>query len=124
MEPLLAHGTLRPFVESYLVVAEALLLVESDVAADAKAMTRYCMALARERALQGRIASEESAAKVYLENGLQLARSRGLIGASIDERRAHHDELLALAGLIAFVAGASERRRFGTDAARASAPGR
>jgi glycerol-3-phosphate O-acyltransferase len=117
--PLLAPGVLRPFVESYLVVAEALTMQPAGETPEPKALLRFCMSLGRQRALQQRITSEESAAKVYLENGLLLARARGLLdagGGDLEKaRREHHEELEQLARRIGFVAALAENRRLGLD---------
>jgi glycerol-3-phosphate O-acyltransferase len=119
LQPPLGPGTLRPFLDSYLVVAEALLLADAETAGDAKGMIRFCMRLGHERALQHRISSEESAAKAYLENGLLVARARGLFAGDEDAReaarRAHHDELLALSHHLALLATLAANRRLGVD---------
>ena len=120
MHPLLAPGVLRPFVESYLVVAEALTMQAPDETPEPKTLLRFCMSLGRQRALQQRIASEESAAKVYLENGLLVAKARGLLDPATAglalARSAHHEELDQMARRIAFVAALAENRRLGLDA--------
>jgi glycerol-3-phosphate O-acyltransferase len=118
VSPLLAPGTLRPFLESYLVVAEALLLADAETAANPKGLIRFCMRLAGERALQGRIGSAESAGKAYLENGLLVARARGLGGgADAASRQDFHDELAAIARDVALLAAMTENRRLGHDVA-------
>ncbi|MBK7170156.1 MAG: hypothetical protein IPH83_13315 [Gammaproteobacteria bacterium] len=119
LHPLLAPGVLRPFVESYLVVAEALTMQPPGETPEQKGLLRFCMSLGRQRALQQRIASEESAAKAYLENGLLVAKARGLLDSSNTDlaaaRNAHHEELEQLARRIAFVAALAENRRLGRD---------
>jgi glycerol-3-phosphate O-acyltransferase len=118
MHPLLAPGALRPFLESYLVVAEAIALQPQEN--DHKSLLRYCMRLASQRALQHRITSEESAAKAYLENGLLLAQARGLLKPGCDDvaRQEFLAEMRSLVRRTGFIAALIENRR--PDAADAA----
>ena len=122
LKPLLAHGTLRPFLEAYHVAAEALLL-EKGSAFDKKQFIKRCSDLGKQRVLQQRIASEESVSTVYFEPAVKLAQSRGLVdgsglaaseSAELTERR--HEfaaEIAELVRRLAFFSTLAENRRMG-----------
>ena len=75
-----AHATLRPFLEAYLVVATALV---ADTTApdnfDERAFLKSCAALGRQMLLQKRIERPESVAAQLFKPAIQLARNRGLL---------------------------------------------
>ena len=81
IRPLSAHRILRPFVESYRVVADVLATLEVGEPAEDAAVLRDALALGKQYALQRRIRSAESVSKVLFGNALKLARNRGLVEA-------------------------------------------
>lgn len=121
INPLLAAGALRPFLESYLLLAETLAAEPPGEPVDDKALIRKCMSLGRLRALQQRISSEESVSKSYLENGLRLAQSRGLLREDAEgigqSREEFLSELRSLVRRTGFIAAVAENRRIGVDPA-------
>ena len=117
-QPLLAHGTLRPFLESYLVVAEALVLTPTTDLIDSKQLLKESMELGRQRVLQRRIQSQESVDKVYLENGILVAQDRDLLADDENARAGReglYSELSALNRRTQFIASLAENRRLGLD---------
>ncbi len=89
--PYSAHRVLRPFLESYQVVADALVGHDPGKPVDPNAFLSGCIPLAKQYALQRKIHSQESISKVYFQNALRLARNRGLLepgGPEVRERRA------------------------------------
>ena len=92
--PLTAFTVLRSFLESYAVVAAALVNHQGRDVSDDELMRR-CRHLGRQYLLQRRIHSPESIASPLFRNALELARSRGLIGgeAGPAERHAYLDEV-------------------------------
>ena len=87
IRPFNAHRILRPFAESYRVVADAL-LQHSGPRIDDNAFQSACLALGKQYQLQRRIRSPESVSKVLFETAIKLARNRGLMdGSNVGERR-------------------------------------
>ncbi len=95
-QPVVAHLTLRSFVEAYFVVATELARRDDAPAEDRKAVLRACTGLGRQLLLQRRIHSPESVSKPLFETGLQLATHLGLIesGADVATARAELVERL------------------------------
>jgi len=97
IRPLSAHRVLRPFLEAYRVVADALAQRAPDVAFDEKAFLSQCLAWGKQYRLQRRIRSTESVSKVLFETALRLARNRNLLDPGtadlVSRRRAFADEL-------------------------------
>lgn len=97
IRPFNAHRVVRPFVEAYAVVADALVHEPSDVNVDERALVAKCLARARQYRLQRRIRSAESVSKVLFETALRLAANRGLLNPSGDDleirRRAFASEI-------------------------------
>jgi glycerol-3-phosphate O-acyltransferase len=95
--PFSAHRVLRPFLESYRVVGDALSLLPADASFEQAAFLSRCLALGKQYRLQRRIRSDESVSKVLFETALRLARNRGLVGqAGADlgaRRRAFAEEI-------------------------------
>ena len=86
LRPLLAHRVLRPFFEGYRVVAERLVAEPPGAAFDETSFLASCVALGRQYELQRRISRPESVSRVVFQNGLALARNKGLLaeGASAE----------------------------------------
>jgi glycerol-3-phosphate O-acyltransferase len=79
--PFMAHRVLRPFLESYRVVADALLRLDAVVTFDEDAFLTDCLGLGKQYRLQHRIQSAASISKVIFQTALKLARHRGLLEA-------------------------------------------
>lgn len=94
--PLTAHTVLRAFLESYVVVAEALEDLEATEELDERRLLARCLALGRQYLLQRRVHSPESISKPLFRNGLELARNRKLdeIAPDIGARRSAFTEEL------------------------------
>jgi glycerol-3-phosphate O-acyltransferase len=76
--PWSSHRILRPFVESYQVVADALERHE-ERGIDESRFFAACISLGKQYRLQRRIRSAESISKVLFSTALRLARNRRLI---------------------------------------------
>jgi glycerol-3-phosphate O-acyltransferase len=90
IKPFNAHRILRPFLEAYSVVADALVPEAAGAKVDEKALLSRCLSRGRQYLLQRRIRSTESVSKVLFETSLKLARNRGLLDpavADVAERR-------------------------------------
>ena len=79
VRPYSAHRILRPFLESYRVVGDALSQEEGPV--DEAAFLSKCLAWGKQYRLQRRIRSTESVSKVLFGTALRLAGNRGLLQA-------------------------------------------
>jgi glycerol-3-phosphate O-acyltransferase len=89
---LVTHLVLRPFVDSYRVVADELTNVGTDRGVDEQLFLKRCLRLGRQWSLQHRI-TEESVSGEMFSTALKMARHRGLLdpeGAADDitDRRA------------------------------------
>jgi glycerol-3-phosphate O-acyltransferase len=90
MRPLSAHRILRPFLEAYRVVADALQQHAPDEKIDERAFLDDCLALGTQYALQHHVKRQESISKVLFGTALKLARNRDLVepgGERLEERR-------------------------------------
>lgn len=81
IRPFSAHRTLRPFLEAYRVVADALSHQDPETELDTAVFLDQCLALGHQYVLQRRIKRQESVSKVLFETALKLATNRGLIEA-------------------------------------------
>lgn len=79
--PLVAHATLRQFVEAYYVVADVAAVTPHDTALDANDCLRRCFAYGRQAYRQRRINSEASIGKLLFQNGYKWMENRGLVAA-------------------------------------------
>jgi glycerol-3-phosphate O-acyltransferase len=97
VKPLSAHRVLRPFLEAYRVVADALLRRDPEAKVAEEPFLRECLALGRQYALQRRIEKQESVSKVIFASALSLAKNRGLCDPATPDlaarRRAFAHEL-------------------------------
>ena len=75
---LLSHLVLRPFIDSYAVVAHELLQVGSTTI-DEKQFIDRCLQIGKQWVLQGKIASAESISGEMFATALRLARHRKLL---------------------------------------------
>ena len=89
VQPLVAHGVLRSFVDAYRVVAGVLAASGPDAVDDVNSFLSRCMKTGKQQLLQGRVFSAESISKSLYETGLKLADYRGLLAAN--QADARHD---------------------------------
>ena len=89
IRPFSAHRVLRPFLESYRVVADGLVRRDAVAVFDEPAFIASCLALAQQYHLQRRVHSGESISKVLFATALRLAKNRRLVdpGPDVGERR-------------------------------------
>ncbi|MCC6765414.1 MAG: glycerol-3-phosphate 1-O-acyltransferase [Deltaproteobacteria bacterium] len=89
IRPFSAHRVLRPFLESYRVVADGLARRDPSAAFDEPEFIASSLALAQQYQLQKRVHSGESVSKVPFATALRLARNRKLVdpGPDLAERR-------------------------------------
>ena len=78
-KPFSAHRTLRPFLEAYRVVGDALERHDPAEPVDEAAFLATCLALGKQYRLQRRIRRAESVSKVLFATALRLARNRDLL---------------------------------------------
>ncbi len=79
MTPFLSHRVLRPFLESYRVVADQLTTIPPNAEFDEKRFLKDCLGLGKQYALQKRIHAADSISKVLFQSALKLAANRGLL---------------------------------------------
>jgi len=90
IRPFKAHWVLRPFLEAYRVVADALEYRDYRRPVDEKDFLAECLALGRQYRLQRRIQSEESISAVLFQTAAKLAANRDLVeggGPELLDRR-------------------------------------
>jgi glycerol-3-phosphate O-acyltransferase len=117
--PLSAQRVARPFLESYRVVAEALLRWGTEKPVDKGELLSRCMALGKQWALQHRIRGAESVSKSYFETALRLADNRKLLAADgedlAEKRRAFAAELASTVRRIDAIDALAAARRSGIE---------
>lgn len=95
VRPFMAHRALRPFLEAYVVVADALVQL-GDQPYEEASFLAAALALGRQYALQRRLHRAESVSKTLFASAANLAKNRGLTTAAPDlaaRRRAFAGEL-------------------------------
>ena len=115
--PLRAHLALRPFLESYLLVAESLLRLDGGTGPGEDFLART-LALGRQYRMQRRVRSPEAVSKVLFATALKLAESRGAAKPGQDtnrKRRAFADEVRELLQRIEIVSAIAEAKRAGLE---------
>lgn len=112
-KPFSAHRILRPFVDAYRIVGDALL--RHDGVVEEGPFVGRCLALGRQYVLQKRVHSEESVSKVLFSTALKLAGNRGLLTgeALAEKRRAFADQLKDLVRRIDAIESLAASRRAG-----------
>jgi glycerol-3-phosphate O-acyltransferase len=88
--PHLAHLILRPFFDSYCVVADQLVRWPHDREVDKELLLDRCLGFGQQQVLQGKLHSAESVTLELFRNALKLADHRGLLsgtGREIHQRR-------------------------------------
>ncbi len=98
---LVAHGTLRSFLDAQLVLAEYLADLEAD-AVERPELLRGCLGLGRQLMLQHRLDRADSVSAELYDSALRLADNRGLLGPGgprlAARRRRYLAEVHALLG--------------------------
>jgi glycerol-3-phosphate O-acyltransferase len=79
IRPFSAHRVLRPFLDAYRVVGDALAGREAAAPFEEGPFLTQCLALGKQYLLQRRIRSPESVSKVLFGTALSLARHRQLV---------------------------------------------
>ena len=109
VSPHAAHWVLRPILESYMLVADALVEVDPRRDADRKALVKSCLALGEQYRLQQRIGSAEAISTVLFDHAIALADNRGLLEGGdvgrLREREAFADEIRDLVERLDVVEG-------------------
>ncbi len=77
--PFAAHRVLRPFLDGYDVVADALARRSASNEFERGPFVDDCLRLGRQYLLQGRVKSPESISKALFETAVRLADNRGLV---------------------------------------------
>lgn len=114
--PLSSHRVVRPFLESYRVLAEVLVRWDVEKPVDKKELLDRSLALGKQWLLQRRLRNAESISKTYFETALRLADNRKLLGAGqdlIEPRRAFAAELSSAVRRIDAVDALAAARRSG-----------
>lgn len=97
VRPLSAHRILRPFLEAYRVVADALCRTRPDRVIAEDEFLEECLSLGTQYALQQHVKRRESVSKVLFATALKLARHRGLLEAGseglVERRLAFAEEI-------------------------------
>jgi glycerol-3-phosphate O-acyltransferase len=118
-QPFTAHWVLRPFVEAYRVVGDALEARDYRLDVDEKPFRDDCMALGKQYRLQHRIRSPESVSTVLVDTAIRLARNRDLLGGGgIDQlarRRVFADDIRDVIRRIDAVEALAAARRAGLE---------
>lgn len=111
---LVAHGTLRSFLDAQLVLAEFLVDLEPDAPVERSELLRGCLGLGRQLLLQHRLDRADSVSAELYDSALRLADNRGLLGPGgsrlAARRRRYRDEVHALLGDLGRI-GAMESAR-------------
>lgn len=92
MMPLVAHGTLRPYIEAYRIVADVYARLDGNQTLEQKTAVSACFKYGRQAYLQRRISSKASIGDMLFKNGIKLLDSYGLIEPGTEnlvDRRKH-----------------------------------
>jgi len=99
VQPLVAHGVLRSFVDAYRIVACVLAAAGADAINDEGSFLSQCLKTGKQQLLQGRVFSAESISKSLYATGFKLANHRGLLAANQEEaRQDFHQEFCRISG--------------------------
>jgi len=119
LTPLLGHGVLEPYLESYRIVAEQLARQDSATEFDQKAFINDCLNIGRQLHLQRQVVSAESIAKFMFDTGLKVAKSRGLLDISVSageletRRQAHAEDMRTINRRVRALRSLASARRSG-----------
>jgi glycerol-3-phosphate O-acyltransferase len=92
---LIAHRTLRSFIDAQLVVAERLAARASEETIESAALLDECMGVAHQMLLQGRLHGPESVSRELFSSALRLADNRSLLDPGGEELDARREEFAA-----------------------------
>ncbi|MEX1667133.1 1-acyl-sn-glycerol-3-phosphate acyltransferase [Zhongshania arctica] len=112
--PILGHGTLRPFIEAYLVLARALRMQAEGEISDPKQLINHALTLGKQRVLQKRIHCEESVSGSYFENAIKIADNQNLLkagGDAVDGRQRWLEDLREISANVRFLASMADAKR-------------
>jgi glycerol-3-phosphate O-acyltransferase len=119
-KPFSAHRTLRPFLDAYRVVGDALERRDAAEPLDEAAFLASCIALGKQYDLQRRVRSHESISKVLFATALRLVRNRGLAPAAVRDaaalaaaRRAFAEEIRTVVRRLDAIDALAASRRAG-----------
>ena len=115
VKPLMAPGTLRPFIDAYMVFADTLLRLGEANAPDGKSFVAQCLRSGKRALLQGQISSVEAVAKMPFSNAYKLAANRGLISGEVGGRVALLRELKSMQRRMLKLEGLMLQRRAAMD---------
>jgi len=90
MTPLVAHASLRPFIEAYRIVADCFARLKPDETLDEKACISEAFKYGRQAYLQRRITTKASIGENLFKNAYKLLDSYGVVsvdGKDIARRR-------------------------------------
>ncbi|GBE20705.1 glycerol-3-phosphate acyltransferase [bacterium BMS3Bbin01] len=117
LRPLTSYWVLRPYLEAYQVVADALVLHPPYVEINEKKFMGECLALGRQYRLQQRIHTDESISQVLFTSAFKLAANRGLLDVDDPDcgarRRAFASEIHDVLAKIDSIAALATGRRAG-----------
>jgi glycerol-3-phosphate O-acyltransferase len=119
LTPLLGHGVLESYLESYRIVAEQLAQQDSTAEFDQKEFINDCLNIGKQLHLQRQVVSAESIAKFMFNTGLKVAKSRGLLDISVSagelktRRQAHADDMRAINRRVRALRSLASARRSG-----------
>ncbi len=115
-KPFSAHRILRPFVDAWRTVADALLRHDGKAPVEEGPFVEKCLSLGKQYVLQKRVHSEESVSKVLFATALKLAANRKLLGVGegiVERRRALAEELKDVVRRLDAVESLAASRRAG-----------
>jgi len=90
MKPLVAHCALKPYVESYRIMADIFGSLEANETLDEKSALAKAFKYGRQAYLQRRVSSKASIGEILFKNAYKLLDSYGIVAAGADnlvERR-------------------------------------
>ena len=115
--PFTSHRVLRPFLDAYRVVADALEARDPAEALDEARFVDACMALGRQYHLQRRIHCADSLSQVLFRTALRLARNRDLVEVGAQDlavrRRAFAEQIRSAAARVEAIDALAASRRAG-----------
>ena len=98
--PIVAHASLKPYIEAYRIVADVFARLPDTETLDEKAMLTASFRYGRQAYLQRRITSKASLGQILFKNGYKLLDSYGLVAPSegvAEKRKKFSQDLRKLA---------------------------
>ena len=84
-KPLIAHATLRPYIEAYRIVVDVFAGLDADQTLDQKATLTAAFKYAKQAYLQRRISSKASIGELLFKNAFKVVEAHHLLGPGDDE---------------------------------------